>query len=33
MRSDLDFFLRHDQRAIEQSEIADGAMAILADRE
>ena len=32
MRSDLDLFLRHDQRAIEQREIADCAMTILADR-
>ena len=32
MRSDLDLLLRHDERTIEQREIADCAMAILADR-
>src|ERR1700754_886127 len=32
MRSDLNLFLRHDQRAIEQCEIADGALPVIADR-
>ena len=31
--SDLDLFLRHNQRAIEQSEVADRATTILANRE
>ncbi len=31
MRSDLDLFLRHDQRAIEQREIADRALPVIAD--
>src|SRR4029077_4125283 len=31
MRSDLDLFLRHDQRAVEQREIADRALAINSD--
>src|SRR5438552_14426936 len=31
MRSDLDVFLRHDQRAIEQREIADRALPVIAD--
>ena len=30
MRSDLNVFLRHDQRAVEQREIADRALPILA---
>ena len=33
MRADLDLFLRHDQRAIEQREIADRALAINSDGE
>jgi hypothetical protein len=33
MRSDLDLFLRHDQRAVQEGEIPDLATAILADRE
>src|SRR6266550_3364713 len=31
MRSDLDLFLGHDQRAVEQREIADRALPVLAD--
>ena len=31
MRSDLDVFLRHDQRAVEQREIADRALPVIAD--
>jgi len=31
MRSDLDLFLRHDQRAIQQREIADRALSVIAD--
>ena len=31
MRSDLNLFLRHDQRAIEQREIADRALPVVAD--
>ena len=31
MRSDLDVFLRHDQRAVEQREITDRALPIIAD--
>src|SRR4030095_776159 len=33
MRSDLDLFLCHDQRAIEQREIADRALAVIPDGE
>ena len=33
MRSDLDVFFRHDQRAIEQGEIADRTLAFIADGE
>ena len=32
MGADLDFFFRHDQGAVEQREIADCALAVLADR-
>src|SRR5712691_12590093 len=32
MRSDVDLLLRHDECAVKQSEIADGAPAVLADR-
>src|SRR6266550_804707 len=31
MRSDLDLFLGHDQRAVEQREIADRALPVIAD--
>ena len=31
MRSDLNLFLRHDQRAVEQGEIADRALAVIAN--
>src|SRR6267142_5023837 len=31
MGSDLDVFLRHDQRAVEQSEIPDRALPVIAD--
>src|SRR4029450_644675 len=33
IRPDLDLLIRHDQRAIEQREITDRALAVLADRE
>jgi hypothetical protein len=33
VRSDVDLLLGHDKRAIEQSEIADGALTVLSDRE
>ena len=33
MRADVDLFLGHDERAIEQGEIADGAAAFFANRE
>src|SRR5436309_14195479 len=33
MRADVDLFLGHDERAVEQIEIADGAAAFFANRE